>query len=137
MAKEGLTLNEAGTLLNKRSGLRHLRRQRDMREIIAEMNNNDRKAGYAFDVFTYRVKKYIGAYAAAMGGLDAVVFTGGIGENSAEVRKACCDNLAFLGIELDDEKNASKGKVASLPRETCRAASSSSFRMKVSGMARA
>ncbi len=54
-----------------------------MREIVTEMKNGDKKATYAFDVFTYRVKKYIGAYAAAMGGLDAVVFTGGIGENSA------------------------------------------------------
>ena len=84
MAKEGLTMNEAGTLLQKHSGLQGISGiSSDMREIIAEMKNDDRKARYAFDVFTYRVKKYIGAYAAAMGGVDAVVFTGGIGENSA------------------------------------------------------
>jgi acetate kinase len=123
MAKEGLTLNEAGTLLNKHSGLQGISGvSSDMREIIAEMNNNDRKAGYAFDVFTYRVKKYIGAYAAAMGGLDAVVFTGGIGENSAEVRKACCDNLGFLGIDVDDEKNSSKGKERNISKDGTRAA---------------
>ncbi|MCC6396300.1 MAG: acetate kinase [Bacteroidetes bacterium] len=123
MAKEGLTLNEAGTLLNKHSGLQGISGvSSDMREIIAEMNNNDRKAGYAFDVFTYRVKKYIGAYAAAMGGLDAVVFTGGIGENSAEVRKACCDNLGFLGIEVDDEKNSAKGKERNISKDDTRAA---------------
>ena len=78
MGKEGLTLSEAGTLLNKHSGLQGISGiSSDMREIIAEMKNGDKKATYAFDVFTYRVKKYIGAYAAAMGGVDAVVFTGG------------------------------------------------------------
>ena len=89
MGKEGLTLNEAGTLLNKHSGLQGISGvSSDMREIVAEMKNGDKKASYAFDVFTYRVKKYIGAYAAAMGGVDAVVFTGGIGENSPDVRNA-------------------------------------------------
>jgi acetate kinase len=123
MAKEGLTLNEAGTLLNKHSGLQGISGvSSDMREIIEEMNNNDRKAGYAFDVFTYRVKKYIGAYAAAMGGVDAVVFTGGIGENSADVRKACCDNLGFLGIEVDDAKNTSKEKEKNISQDGTRAA---------------
>jgi len=66
-----------------------------------------KKATYAFDVFCYRVKKYIGAYAAAMGGLDVVVFTGGIGENSVEVRQACCEGLEFLGIHFDEASNAS------------------------------
>jgi acetate kinase len=109
MGKEGLTLSEAGTLLNKHSGLQGISGiSSDMREIVTEMKNNDRKAGYAFDVFTYRVKKYLGAYAAAMGGIDAVVFTGGIGENSVEVRTACCEQLGFLGIEVDEEKNSSK-----------------------------
>ena len=123
MAKEGLTLNEAGTLLNKHSGLQGISGvSSDMREIIEEMNNNDRKAGYAFDVFTYRVKKYIGAYAAAMGGVDAVVFTGGIGENSADVRRACCDNLGFLGIEVDEEKNTSKEKEKNISQDGTRAA---------------
>jgi acetate kinase len=78
-----------------------------MREIIAEMKNGDKKATYAFDVFSYRVKKYIGAYAAAMGGLDAVVFTGGIGENSPEVRQASCSGLEVLGITLDQAANES------------------------------
>ena len=61
-----------------------------------------------FDVFTYRIKKYVGAYAAAMGGIDALVFTGGIGENSALVRSAVCSGLEFLGIEIDQEKNSAK-----------------------------
>ena len=109
MGKEGLTLGEAGTLLNKHSGLQGISGvSSDMREIIAEMKNGDKKATYAFEVFTYRVKKYIGAYAAAMGGLDAVAFTGGIGENSPEIRKASCENLQFLGIDVDEQLNTSK-----------------------------
>jgi acetate kinase len=108
MGKEGLTLNEATTLLNKHSGLQGISGvSSDMREIIAEMKNGDRKATYAFDVFTYRVKKYIGAYTAAMGGLNAVVFTGGIGENSADVRRACCEGLEILGFALDEKRNES------------------------------
>ncbi|MGA9119617.1 MAG: acetate kinase [Bacteroidota bacterium] len=111
MGKEGLTLNEATTLLNKHSGLQGISGvSSDMREVVAEMKNGDKKATYAFDVFTYRVKKYIGAYAAAMGGLDAVVFTGGIGENSPDVRRACCTGLEFLGIVYDEEKNLSSEK---------------------------
>jgi acetate kinase len=108
MGKEGISLAEANTLLNKHSGLHGISGvSSDMREILTEMANGDRKARYAFDVFCYRVKKYIGAYAAAMGGLDAVVFTGGIGENSPDVRKECCSGLEFLGIAFDDAANTS------------------------------
>jgi acetate kinase len=121
MGKEGLTLNEAGTLLNKHSGLQGISGvSSDMREVIAEMKNGDKKATYAFDVFTYRVKKYIGAYAAAMGGLDAVVFTGGIGENSADVRKVSCEGLEFIGIEIDEAKNSTKEKEKNISREGSR-----------------
>ena len=63
------------------------------------------RSKYAFDVFTYRIKKYLGAYASSMGGLDAFIFTGGIGENSPDIRKAVCDDLEFLGIKIDDDKN--------------------------------
>ncbi len=108
MGKEGLALNEANTLLNKHSGLQGISGiSSDMREIIAEMKNGDKKATYAFTVFCYRITKYIGAYAAAMGGLDAVVFTGGIGENSADVRQQTCEGLEFLGIAIDDAVNRS------------------------------
>ena len=121
MAKEGLTMNEAGTLLQKHSGLQGISGiSSDMREIIAEMKNDDRKARYAFEVFTYRVKKYIGAYAAAMGGVDAVVFTGGIGENSQEVRTASCDDMAFLGIEIDEAKNAAGPKEKNISKDGTR-----------------
>ncbi len=106
MAKEGLSLSEANTLLNKHSGLIGISGESsDMREIEEAVGEGNKKAKMAFDVFTYRVKKYIGAYAAAMGGLDALVFTGGIGENSILVRKNVCANMEFLGIDFDDELN--------------------------------
>ncbi|HTR99980.1 MAG TPA: acetate kinase [Bacteroidota bacterium] len=118
MGKEGLTIGEANTLLNKHSGLQGISGvSSDMREIVSEMKNGDKKATYAFDVFTYRIRKYIGAYAAAMGGLDGVVFTGGIGENSVEVRSACCAGMEFFGIAVDEALNASpeKEKIISAP----------------------
>ncbi len=107
MNKEELSMHEANTMLNKHSGIIGLSGvSSDMREIEEEYENNNR-AKLAHDVFCYRLKKYIGAYAAAMGGLDAVVFTGGIGENSAMVRRHTLKGLEFLGILLDEEKNSS------------------------------
>jgi len=109
MGKEELTLAEVNTMLNKHSGLMGISGvSNDMREIIKSMNEGNERSRYAFEVFCYRIKKYIGAYTAALGGLDAVVFTGGIGENSFEVRKEVLSNLEFIGIELDDEKNLKK-----------------------------
>jgi acetate kinase len=106
MGKEGLTLGEANTLLNKHSGLLGVSGESsDMREIEQAVLDGNKKAKNAFDLFNYRIKKYIGAYAAAMGGLDALVFTGGIGENSDFVRRTVCTKLEFLGIKVDDEKN--------------------------------
>ena len=121
MSKEGLNYSEANTLLNKHSGLMGISGvSSDMREIIGEMKEGNKKAQYAFDVFNYRIKKYIGAYMAAMGGADAIVFTGGIGENSPDVRKACCTNLEFLGIELDESSNTSKEKEKPIHAATSR-----------------
>jgi acetate kinase len=77
----------------------------DLRDIEAAAVSGSREAALALQVFVYEVKKTIGAYAAAMGSLDAIAFTGGIGENSARLRAACLDGLAFLGIELDPERN--------------------------------
>lgn len=106
MGKEGLTISETNALLNKHGGLVGISGESsDMREIEQAVEEGDKKSKYAFDVFTYRIKKYIGAYAAAMGGVDAVVFTGGIGENSVKVRNDVCSDLEFLGIKLDDERN--------------------------------
>lgn len=95
-------------LINKKSGLLGLSGvSSDMRDVEQAAEEGNKRAELALSVFCYRIKKYIGAYAAAMGGLDAVVFTGGIGENSASVRARVCENMAFLGMELDTEKSGS------------------------------
>ena len=105
MHKEELTLNDANTLLNKHSGLQGVSGlSSDMREIEEEYDESKR-AKLAHDIFTYRLKKYIGAYAAAMGGLDVLVFTGGIGENSPMVRANATNGLEFMGIKLDTARN--------------------------------
>jgi acetate kinase len=114
MGKEGLSLHEAGTLLNKHSGLIGISGESsDMREIIASVKDEQKRSVYAFEIFCYRIKKYIGAYTAAMGGLDALVFTGGIGENATEVREEVCRNMDYLGIKLDTLKNESKEQIIS------------------------
>ena len=114
MGKEGLSLSEAGTLLNKHSGLIGVSGESsDMREILAAVKDEHKRARYAFELFCYRIKKYIGAYTAAMGGLDALVFTGGIGENAIEVREEVCSDMKYLGIELDDLKNENNETVIS------------------------
>jgi len=110
MNKEELTMHEANTMLNKHSGIQGLSGvSSDMREIEEEYEDNNR-AKLAHQVFCYRIKKYIGGYAAAMGGLDAVVFTGGIGENSAMVRQNVLADLSFLGIDLDATRNSATQK---------------------------
>ena len=108
MAKEGLTSQETETLLNKQSGLLGISGlTNDMRELLDEAHeNDDRRARLAIAIFCYRARKYIGAYLAAMGGADAVIFTGGIGENSAEIRATICEGLEWMGLELDAERNA-------------------------------
>ena len=76
-----------------------------MREVEARAASGDAAAQLAINIYAYRARKYVGAYAAAMGGLDALVFTGGIGENSASMRRRICDGLEFLGLRLDDDRN--------------------------------
>ena len=106
MGREELSLAEATTLLNKHSGLQGLSgTSSDMRDLIEECGNGDERAQMAIDVYCYRLKKYIGAYAAAMGGLDALVFTAGVGENSPLVRAKTCEGLEFLGLEIDEKAN--------------------------------
>jgi acetate kinase len=106
--KEGLSAQEVETLLNKQSGLIGISGlTNDMRELLAEAReHDDRRARLAIAIFCYRARKYIGAYLAAMNGADAIVFTGGIGENSSEVRALICDGLQWMGLELDEERNA-------------------------------
>ncbi len=104
--KENGDLNAFNKLINKNSGLFGVSGiSNDMRDIRKAMAEGNPKAKLAFDMFCYRIKKYIGAYAAAMGGVDIVVFTGGIGENVAHVRKNSTEGLGFMGITLDIEQN--------------------------------
>jgi acetate kinase len=108
MGEEELSLHEARTLLNKHSGLMGVSGvSSDMRDIIEAMNSSNGRAKLAFEMYCYRIKKYIGAYAMAMGGLDAIVFTGGIGENSNDVRRLVLKGTEWLGIQMDNDKNNS------------------------------
>lgn len=125
-SKEGLSAREVESLLNKQSGLLGISGLTDdMRELLDEAHeNNDRRARLAVEMFCYRVRKYIGAYLAAMNGADAIVFTGGIGENSQEVRAAICDGLSWLGIEIEQERNAAHiaGREGQISADTSRVA---------------
>ena len=107
-AKEGLSLHELDSMLNKQSGLLGLSGlTADMRELLAEeAEHGDRRARLAVDLFCYRVKKYLGAYLAAMNGADAIVFAGGIGENSPDVRARISAGMDWLGVSLDSARNA-------------------------------
>jgi acetate kinase len=107
MAMEELTLHQVNTMMNKHSGLYGVSGvSSDMRELLAARAAGNQRADVAFRMFVYRLKKYLGAYAAAMGGVDAVFFTGGIGENSPEVREGALSGLEFIGIDLDRDRNA-------------------------------
>src|SRR5215472_3854343 len=106
-SKEGLTPDEVVTLLNTQSGLLGISGlTNDMRELQAELNeHDDRRVRLAIEVFCYRARKYIGSYMAAMGGADAMVFTGGIGENSPDVRERICEGMEWAGLKIDTAKN--------------------------------
>ena len=107
MEKEGLDSTGMSNLLNKKSGLLGISGvSSDMREVTASMEAGNERAALAKKIYAYRIKKYIGAFAAAMGGVDVIIFTGGVGENRHEVREAVCENMEFLGIKLDKEQNA-------------------------------
>jgi acetate kinase len=122
--KEGLSLQEIDSVLNKQSGLLGVSGiTGDMRDLLAEeAEHQDRRARLAIDIFCHRVRKYVGAYVAAMGGADAVVFTGGIGENSAAIRARICAGLEWLGLELDAERNRAlpAGQAGAIGRAGCR-----------------
>ncbi len=107
-SKENWSTQQTEDFLNKKSGLAGLSGlSNDMRDILQKASEGNEDARTAIQVFTHRLTKYIGAYAALMGGIDVLVFTGGIGENSVEIRNRVCQRLDFLGITLDDDKNKS------------------------------
>jgi len=109
--KENLTSEEMNNLLNKKSGVLGISGvSSDFRSLEEASQQGNRRAELAMEMFAYRVRKYIGAYAAAMGGVDAIVFTAGLGENSASMRQSICEGLEFLGVAIDPVKNDVRGK---------------------------
>lgn len=106
----GYTLDEVNTLLNKKSGMLGLTGYSDLRDIIREAKNGNLECQMALDINVYRIKKYIGSYTVALNGLDAIVFTAGIGENSDYIREKVCTEMEYLGIELDLQANQEKFK---------------------------
>ena len=107
MRKEGLTPDEMDTLLNQKSGWLGISGvSNDFREVAQAAAGGHSRAQLAIDAFVYRCRKYVGAYAAAMGGIDALVFSGGVGERSASVRADICQDMGFLGITLNPAANA-------------------------------
>ncbi|MFC2148781.1 acetate/propionate family kinase [Bacteroidota bacterium] len=104
----GYSLREVNDLLNKKSGMLGLTGYSDLREIQAKANEGDAKCRLALEMNAYRIKKYIGAYSSVLNGLDVLIFTAGIGENSSYLRELVCSEMDFLGIDLDMQKNAQK-----------------------------
>ena len=102
----GYSAAQLGTLLNQESGMLGLTGLRDMRDIGQALAAGDARAALAYEIYAYRIRQYIGAYAAVLNGLDALVFTAGVGENDALVRARACQQMEFFGLELDEGKNA-------------------------------
>jgi acetate kinase len=108
-ANAGMSVGSIDAMLNRESGLKGICDDNDMRRILERAQQGDDLAQLAFDIFCYRAKKYLGAYLAVLGRVDAVIFTAGIGENSAEVRSEICAGLEGLGISVDPERNSKRG----------------------------
>ncbi len=120
MGKEVIGLDATNTLLNKHSGVLGISGvSSDMREVEEAAEAGNERAKLALDMYQYRVKKYIGSYTAAMGGVDVIIFTGGIGENADEMRKSITSNFEYLGLEFDDSKNKGvRGKEVELTKDS-------------------
>jgi acetate kinase len=111
IAKEDLTLSEVNSMMNKHSGLLGVSGvSSDMREVMEAMFDGNPNARLAIDMYVYRMKKMIGSYVAALNGVDVLIFTAGVGENSSYIREKVCEGLTFFGIEIDPEKNAVRSK---------------------------
>ncbi len=125
LAREtGLASGEIESILNKESGLKGICGVNDMRTVGEMARAGNPEAQLAISMYCYRIKKYIGAYHAVLGGLDGLIFTGGIGENADYIRAGCCENLAHLGLEMDPGKNRGG-------REGCAALESRASRVKI------
>jgi acetate kinase len=116
--KENMSVSAIDGILNKKSGVFGISGvSSDFRDVEQEAEKGNERAKLALDVFIHKVKKYIGAYTAIMNGVDAVVFTAGLGENSAETRRDVCKDMCFLGIELDEAKNNVRGKETDISKD--------------------
>lgn len=112
LINKGMTASEVDNLMNKKSGVQGISGvSSDFRDLCAAADDGNERAKLALEMFAYQVKKYIGAYAASMNGVDAVVFTAGVGENDAYTRSLIVDGLSYLGVKIDDEKNKARGTV--------------------------
>jgi acetate kinase len=107
----GYSLNEVNTILNKKSGMLGLTGNSDMRDVQADYNNGNKQAILAYEMYAYHIKKYIGSFMAVLNGVDALVFTAGVGENDALTRKLSTQGLDTFGIHLDEKKNNTRSKV--------------------------
>ena len=105
MDNTGMDIHQMLNTLNKKSGFAGLSCSSDMRDVTSAADAGNERAKLATEMLAYQIKKYVGSYAAAMGGLDCLVFTGGIGENDNRVRASVCENMGFLGISVDPAKN--------------------------------
>ena len=115
MQKENIPVDKINDYLNKKCGVLGISGvSSDFRDIEEAADKGNKRAKLALDVFAYQAKKIMGSYVAAMNGLDVVVFTGGIGENSITMRQSICSNMDYFGIEIDDEKNNVRGKQAEI-----------------------
>ena len=111
MDTENLSISDVDTILNKKSGAFGVSGvSPDFRDIEIEADKGNERAKLALDNYNYLVAQYVGRYAVTLQGIDAIVFTAGIGENASSTRKGICDNLAFMGVKIDDEKNATRGQ---------------------------
>ncbi|WP_426672173.1 acetate/propionate family kinase [Mucilaginibacter sp. McL0603] len=106
----GYNIDQVSNLLNKQSGMLGLTGFSDMRDIRKVINEGNKAAKLSYDMYAYRIKKYLGAYVAVLNGIDAIIFTAGVGENDALLRKLVCNELEYLGIHLDDDKNQNRSK---------------------------
>ena len=115
---EGKTLTEIISMLNKESGVYGISgKSSDFRDLNKGIAEGDKRCEIAMNVFTYQAAKFIGGYVAAMNGVDAIVFTAGVGENDPKVRKDTCSHLGYLGVEIDDEANKLRGEEVKISTE--------------------
>lgn len=108
--QKGYSVEKIKNMVNKESGMQGLTGNSDMRDVVARYSKGDKEAILAYEMYAYRIKQFIGNYAAAMNGLNAIVFTAGIGENDVVIRQLVCENMDYFGITLDEEKNKMRSK---------------------------